>query len=61
MSEVDLIRESASTLRSLVDVMAWARTFNPPAEFLDVIGLDEFTNDVIVLVKAAVFAVFDTT
>jgi hypothetical protein len=61
MLEDDSIRESASVLRSLGDVMNWLRTFDPPGEFLDVVGLDEFTNDVVVRVKPLVYAVFDTT
>jgi hypothetical protein len=57
----DLVWESASSLGSLGDVLAWLQTFNPPGEFLEVVGLDEFTNDVIVRVKPDVYAVFDTT
>jgi hypothetical protein len=61
MTEHNSIRESASVLRSLGDVMTWLRTFDPPGEFLDVVGLDEFTNDVVVRVKPQIYAVFDTT
>ena len=57
----EFIRESASTLGSLGDVLTWLHTFNPPGELIDVVGLDEFTNDVIVCVKPDVYAVFDTT
>ncbi len=53
MPEDDSIRESASALRSLGDVMTWLRTFDPPGEFLDVVGQDEFTNDLVVRVKPA--------
>lgn len=55
------ILESASTLGSLGDVLAWLRTFDPPGEVVDVVGLDEFTNDVVVRVEADFFAVFDAT
>jgi len=57
----DFVHESASTLGSLGDVLTWLRTFEPPGELLDVVGLDEFTNDVIVRVRPDVYAVFDTT
>ena len=60
MSE-DLVRESAAALGLLGDVLNWLRTFDPPGEVLDVVGLDEFTNDVIVRVPPDVYAVFDTT
>ena len=61
MPEFKSIRESASALRSLGDVLSWSRTFDPPAVFLEVVGLDEFTNEVVIRVKADLFAVFDTT
>ena len=61
MSRVDLVRESASTLGSLGDVLTWLRTFDPPGEILGVVGLDEFTNDVIVRFQPDLYAVFDTT
>ena len=61
MSEAELILESATTLYSLGDVLVWIRTFNPPGEFLEVVALDEFTNDVIVRIKSDLYAVFDTT
>jgi hypothetical protein len=61
MSDHESVMESASTLGSLGDVLSWLRTFQPPGEFLEVVGLDEFTNDVIVRVRPDVYAVFDTT
>ncbi len=61
MSEHDPIRDSSSGLRSLGDVLAWTREFDPPAEVVDIVGLDEFTNDVVVRVGPDVYAVFDTT
>jgi hypothetical protein len=61
MPDDDSVLESALNLGSLGDVLAWLRTFDPPGELLDVVGLDEFTNDVIARVKPDVYAVFDTT
>jgi hypothetical protein len=67
MSEVCLtlesrsILEAASALRSLGDVLAWAHARRPPAEFLDVVPMDEFTNDVILRVTPEVYLVFDST
>jgi hypothetical protein len=61
MSRDDLVQESALTLRSLGDVLTWLQTFNPRGEILGVVGLDEFTNDVITRVQPDVYAVFDTT
>jgi hypothetical protein len=37
---------AVSTLRSLSDVLNWAQAQAPPAEFVEVVGMDEFTNDV---------------
>jgi hypothetical protein len=61
MPDAGSILESASTLGSLGDVLTWLRSFDPPGEFLDVVGLDEFTNDVIVRVRPDAYAVFDAT
>ena len=61
MPIVESFLGDAESLGSLGDVLSWLTKFDPPGEFLDVVGLDEFTNDVIVRVKPDVYAVFDTT
>jgi hypothetical protein len=61
MSESRSILEAASALRSLGDVLAWAYDWRPPAEFLEVIAMDEFTNDVIVRASPEIYLVFDST
>ncbi len=55
------VLDSVTTPGSLGDVLTWLRAFDPPGELLDVVGLDEFTNDVVVRVWADLYAVFDTT
>ena len=61
MSESGSILEAASALRSLGDVLAWAYARRPPAEFLEVIAMDEFTSDVIVRASPEIYLVFDST
>ncbi len=61
MANPDEILSDARALRSLVDVLSWAHARTPPAQFLEVVALDEFTHDVVVRVTPEVFAVFDTT
>jgi hypothetical protein len=61
MSESRSILEEASSLRSLGDVLSWAYARRPPAEFLEVVAMDEFTNDVIVRVTPEIYLVFDST
>ena len=46
--------------RTLEEVMRWAFTRKPPAEFAGVVTQDEFTHDVILKAAAQVFLVFDT-
>lgn len=48
-------------LRSLEDVLAWARAQRPACELVDVIVQDEFTHDVLVRGPAPAYLCFDTT
>jgi hypothetical protein len=61
MTESRSILEAASALRSLGDLLTWAYARRPPAEFVEVVPMDEFTNDVIVRVMPELYLVFDST
>ena len=61
MPDIEASPEELSALRSLGDVLSWAHARRPPAEFLEVVAMDEFTNDVVVRVTPGQYAVFDAT
>jgi hypothetical protein len=61
MSESRAILEAAATLRSIGDVLTWAYARRPPAEFVEVVAMDEFTNDLVVRVTPEIYLVFDST
>jgi hypothetical protein len=61
MSESPSILESASALRSLGDLLSWTHARRPPAEFVEVVAMDEFTNDVVIRVSPGIYLVFDST
>jgi hypothetical protein len=60
MSLEEILVEVGS-LGSLVDVLKWATSRTPPAEFIDAVAQDEYTHDVVVRVSPDAFVVFDTT
>ena len=48
-------------MRTLEDVLAWARVQRPPATFIDAITQDEYTHDIVLRYRDDVYLVFDTT
>jgi hypothetical protein len=48
-------------LRTLEDVIRWGAAHVPPRLPVEVIGQDEFTNDVVVPIDDGRYLVFDTT
>ncbi|WP_435007645.1 hypothetical protein P12x_004911 [Tundrisphaera lichenicola] len=61
MIEPRTIHESLSALKSLGDVLKWAQARTHAAEFVQVVGMDEFTNDVVLRITPELYAVFDST
>jgi hypothetical protein len=59
--DTESILEEVGPIRTLAGALDWALGRTPPAEFVDVIAQDEFTQDVIVRVGPRAFVVFDTT
>ena len=57
----DAILEELQRLSSLGDVIRWATSREPRADFVDVIVQDEFNHDVVVRLSSAVFAVFEAS
>lgn len=53
--------EDVAAIRTLGGVPRWTFARTPAAEILDVVGQDEFTNDVILRVGPTTFLAFDTT
>lgn len=47
--------------RTLGDVLAWARSEEPPRAVTEIITQDEYTHDVVVKYEEQVYLVFDTT
>jgi hypothetical protein len=55
------LQEQVDRLRSLADVLDWARSREPPVTAPEVITQDEYTHDVLVPVSAGRYLDFDTT
>ena len=48
-------------LRTLADVLAWARTTVPPSTVVEIITQDEYTHDVVLESSGSPYLAFDTT
>jgi hypothetical protein len=48
-------------LRTLADVLAWARRATPPRQVAEIVTQDEYTHDVVLRADGDHFLVFDTT
>jgi hypothetical protein len=55
------LQEQVDRLRSLADVLDWARSLEPPVASPEVVTQDEYTHDVLVPVSAGRYLDFDTT
>jgi hypothetical protein len=49
-----------SSLRTLAEVLAWARLKSPPYPVAEIVTQDEYTHDVVIAAEEN-FLVFDTT
>ena len=47
--------------RTLGDVLAWARSQQPPRAVTEIVTQDEYTHDVVLMYDERVYLVFDTT
>ena len=48
-------------LRTLADVLAWARTQAPPRAVAEIVTQDEYTHDVVLEANGQPYLAFDTT
>ena len=60
-SEVTRFERLLGEQRTLGDVLAWARSQQPPRAVTEIITQDEYTHDVVVGYDERVYLVFDTT
>ena len=62
--DADLLASIAATvqpLRTLADVLEWARAAAPPATIVEIVTQDEYTHDVVLESAGRPYLVFDTT
>jgi hypothetical protein len=57
----DLMLQELRTLETLGQVLRWAQSRSPRAEFVNVVVQDEYTHDVVVWIDGPLHAVFDAT
>lgn len=55
------LRSALAPLRNLGDVLAWARTLDPPVTAPAVVTQDEYTHDVLVPWRDGLTLAFDVT
>ena len=55
------LASSLRSLRTLGDVLAWARRLTPPRAVTEIITQDEYTHDVVIGLDERCYLVFDTT
>jgi len=55
------ITKTIQDLRTLADVLAWARTQNPPRAVAEIVTQDEYTHDVVLEASGQPYLAFDTT
>jgi hypothetical protein len=53
--------DALATLRTLDDVLRWARGQEPPWSVVEIVTQDEYTHDVVVGNGGDTYLVFDTT
>jgi len=58
---VHVASQSLAELRTLADVLAWARTHAPPLPVLEIVTQDEYTHDVVLPFDGSHFLAFDAT
>ena len=58
---VERLRTELRDRRTLADVLAWARTQQPPRTVTEIVTQDEYTHDVLVSLEPRLCLVFDAT
>jgi hypothetical protein len=59
--ELRALETALQSLRTLADVLAWARSQMPPRIVTEVVTQDEYTHDVVLEATGLPYLVFDTT
>ena len=59
--ELRALETALQSLRTLADVLAWARSQLPPRLVAEIVTQDEYTHDVILEAAGRPYLVFDTT
>ena len=60
-AERSALTTAIQDLRTLADVLAWARSQNPPRSVAEIVTQDEYTHDVVLPFDGRHFLVFDAT
>ena len=60
-SDHNALLSSVRPLRTLADVLTWARTHTPAWRVAEIVTQDEYTHDVVLEAAGQPFLVFDTT
>ena len=60
-SDHSALVSSVQALRTLADVLSWARTHTPAWTVAEIVTQDEYTHDVVLEAAGQPFLVFDTT
>ena len=60
-AERSALTTAIQDLRTLADVLAWARTQNPPRSVAEIVTQDEYTHDVLLEASGQPYLAFDTT
>jgi hypothetical protein len=59
--EIANLTAAVDSLRTLADVLAWARSTTPVATIVEIITQDEYTHDVVLERAGEPYLAFDTT
>jgi len=60
-AELASVESTVCNLRTLADVLRWARTSTPVRRIAEIVTQDEYTHDVVVEAPGQPYLAFDTT
>ena len=55
------LETAVRSLRTLADVLSWARASSPPRVVIEIVTQDEYTHDVVLETPGQPYLAFDTT